>query len=72
MDFELPDGDGADATGQIKTLMPSVQVIMLTARTDDEALVRAIAAGCSGFVKKEDAGYRLTLRDTWTKEAQKG
>jgi DNA-binding NarL/FixJ family response regulator len=55
MDFELPDGDGPDATEQIKALMPSVHVIMLTARTDDEALVRAIAAGCSGFVKKEDA-----------------
>jgi DNA-binding NarL/FixJ family response regulator len=28
---------------------------MLTARTDDDALVRAIAAGCSGFVRKADA-----------------
>lgn len=55
MDFGLPDGDGALATEQIKALMPSVQVIMLTARTDDQALVRAIAAGCSGFVKKADA-----------------
>jgi DNA-binding NarL/FixJ family response regulator len=55
MDFELPDGDGPHATEQIKALTPSVKVIMLTARTDDEALVRALAAGCSGFVKKEDA-----------------
>ncbi|MEY2423259.1 MAG: cyclic di-GMP phosphodiesterase [Acidimicrobiaceae bacterium] len=55
MDFELPDGDGPQATEQIKALMPSVKVIMLTARTDDTALIRAIAAGCSGFVKKEDA-----------------
>jgi putative two-component system response regulator len=55
MDFELPDGDGPQATGRIKALTPSVKVIMLTARTDDRAVVRAIAAGCSGFVKKEDA-----------------
>ncbi|MEY2434342.1 MAG: cyclic di-GMP phosphodiesterase [Acidimicrobiaceae bacterium] len=55
MDFELPDGDGPQATEQIKALTPSVKVIMLTARTDDQALVRAIAAGCSGFVKKADA-----------------
>jgi putative two-component system response regulator len=55
MDFELPDGHGAAATLQIKALTPAVKVIMLTARTDDEALVRAIAAGCSGFVRKEDA-----------------
>jgi response regulator RpfG family c-di-GMP phosphodiesterase/DNA-binding CsgD family transcriptional regulator len=55
MDFELPDGDGTEATERIKALTPSVKVVMLTARTDDQSLVRAIAAGCSGFVKKEDA-----------------
>jgi DNA-binding NarL/FixJ family response regulator len=54
MDFELPDGDGTQATEQIKALMPSVKVIMLTAHTDDEALVRAMAAGCSGFVTKHE------------------
>jgi putative two-component system response regulator len=59
MDFDLPDGDGPQATEQIKALTPSVKVIMLTSRTDDPALVRAIAAGCSGFVKKEDAARSL-------------
>ena len=37
MDFELPDGDGPQATEQIKALMPAVKVIMLTARTDDQS-----------------------------------
>jgi DNA-binding NarL/FixJ family response regulator len=55
MDFTLPDGDGDTAAAQIKTLMPAVGVIMLTACTGDAALVRAIAAGCSGFVRKDDA-----------------
>ena len=55
MDFELPDGDGPQATEQIKALMPDVQVIMLTVRADDEALVRALAAGCSGFVRKDES-----------------
>jgi putative two-component system response regulator len=55
MDFELPDGDGPQATQQIKALIPEVKVIMLTAHTDEQSLVRAVAAGCSGFVKKEDA-----------------
>jgi putative two-component system response regulator len=55
MDFELPDGDGPRATEQIKGLTPAVKVIMLTARTDDQSFVQAIAAGCSGFVKKEDS-----------------
>jgi putative two-component system response regulator len=55
MDFELPDGDGPQATAQVKALTPSVKVVMLTARNDDEAFTRAIAAGCSGFVTKESA-----------------
>lgn len=55
MDFELPDGDGPQATARIKALTPEVKVIMLTAHADGQALARAIAAGCAGFVKKEDA-----------------
>jgi DNA-binding NarL/FixJ family response regulator len=55
MDFELPDGDGPQATQLIKSMVPAIHVVMLTARTDDEALVRAIAAGCSGFVRKADS-----------------
>jgi putative two-component system response regulator len=55
MDFELPDGDGPQATEQIKALMPWVKVVMLTVRSDDKARVRAVAAGCSGFVKKVDS-----------------
>ncbi len=54
MDFELPDGNGPQATEQIKALTPEVKVIMLTARTDDDAMIQAMAAGCSGFVKKEE------------------
>jgi cyclic di-GMP phosphodiesterase len=55
MDFDLPDGNGLQATEQIKALMPSIKVIMLTVHIDDESLVGAIAVGCSGFVKKQDA-----------------
>ncbi|HWW54589.1 MAG TPA: response regulator [Acidimicrobiales bacterium] len=59
MDFELPDGDGAEATERIKVLAPSVKVIMLTVRADEQALVRAIESGCSGFVRKDEAVDRL-------------
>jgi putative two-component system response regulator len=59
MDFELPDGDGPYATAQIKALTPAVKVIMLTARADEQSLVRAIEAGCSGFVQKEDTVEKL-------------
>jgi DNA-binding NarL/FixJ family response regulator len=54
MDFELPDGDGPQATEQIKALIPTAKVVMLTGRTEDAAMVRAIGAGCSGFVTKTE------------------
>ena len=59
MDFELPDGDGAEATEHIKRYNPATKVVMLTARSDQAALVRALAAGCSGFVTKGDSPDRL-------------
>jgi putative two-component system response regulator len=54
MDFELPDGDGVQATREIKARMPFVRVVMLTGRADRDAFVRAVAAGCAGFVNKTD------------------
>jgi DNA-binding NarL/FixJ family response regulator len=54
MDFHLPDGDGPEATRQLRALRPSSKVIMLTARSDEQALTDALAAGCAGFVRKED------------------
>lgn len=59
MDFELPDGDGAQATRRILRMMPSVKVVMLTGRTDRDACARAVAAGCAGFVRKTDPIERL-------------
>jgi putative two-component system response regulator len=59
MDFELPDGDGVDATRQIKALLPRTKVVMLTGRTDEYSMVRAIDAGCAGFVTKTQATETL-------------
>ncbi|MGH2785622.1 MAG: response regulator transcription factor [Actinomycetota bacterium] len=55
MDYELPDGDGAIATERIKAELPSVQVVMVTSFDDEAVLVRAIEAGCSGFITKHKA-----------------
>jgi putative two-component system response regulator len=52
MDFELPDGNGALATAQIKSVCPAAKVIMLTGRSDDGAMVQALAAGVSAFLTK--------------------
>lgn len=55
MDYELPDGDGAAATERVKTDVPTVQVVMVTSFDDEAVLVRAIEAGCSGFITKHKA-----------------
>lgn len=55
IDFELPDGDGADATSQINAILPRAKVVVITSRTDDEALVRCVAAGCAGFVTRQES-----------------
>lgn len=59
MDLELPDGDGAEATEHVKRYAPQVKVVMLTGRTDQAAMVRALGAGCSGFVTKTEGTDRL-------------
>jgi two-component system response regulator DevR len=59
MDYALPDGDGVTATVAIKSLQPEVKVVMLTAFLDEEVLVAAIEAGCSGYVTKYKGAEEL-------------
>jgi len=56
MDYNLPDENGAAATMTIKSRWPGVAVIMLTGSGAEEALAKAIEAGCSGFLVKELRG----------------
>jgi len=55
MDYELPDGDGAQATERIKHDVPAAQVVMVTSFDDEAVLVKAIESGCSGFITKHKA-----------------
>lgn len=52
LDHRLPDGDGVSAIGELRSLRPSVQVVVLTASAADHVLIQAIEAGASGFVSK--------------------
>lgn len=60
LDHRLPDGDGADAIGELLALRPSAQVVMLTASAADHVLVKALEAGASGFVSKTRSLAELT------------
>ncbi len=55
INVELPDGDVADATSQMLAILPRSKVVIITPRADDDALVRCVAAGCSGFVTEQDS-----------------
>src|ERR1700737_353185 len=50
---------GSSETEAIKALIPTATVVMLTARTDQQALMGAIGAGGTGFVAKTDAIDKL-------------
>lgn len=53
LDYQLPDMDGITTAVGIKQAAPSVQVVILTGADPDEALaLRAVEAGCLGFVTK--------------------
>lgn len=52
MDVRMPVMDGVTATVQVRQKLPTCQVIMLTTFDDEESIVKALAAGASGYLLK--------------------
>ena len=52
MDFSLPDGNGADATGLILREHPNSKIVFLTMSEEDENLFAAIRSGAKGYLLK--------------------
>ena len=52
MDLRLPGIDGDEATAQILEVAPGVRVVVLTTYENDDAILRAIGAGASGYLLK--------------------
>ena len=65
MDLMIPGKDGVAACREIVDLLPDTRVLMLTASTEDEAVIAAVAAGATGYVVKDDSLVELleSLRD---------
>jgi DNA-binding NarL/FixJ family response regulator len=59
LDVRLPDGDGVMVCREIRSLMPEVACLMLTAFSDDEALFDSIMAGAAGYMLKHIHGTDL-------------
>lgn len=60
LDVQLPDGDGIEVCAQLVPQLPNTKFLILTSFLDDEAMMRAIVAGASGYVLKEIRGTDLT------------
>jgi DNA-binding NarL/FixJ family response regulator len=60
LDHRLPDGDGVSAIRELRTIRPSVEIVVLTASAADHVLVAAIEAGAAGFVSKTRSLQEVT------------
>jgi DNA-binding NarL/FixJ family response regulator len=52
MDIQLPGMSGIDCVAQLKPLLASARVVMVTVYEDPERIFRAIRAGASGYLLK--------------------
>lgn len=59
MDIEMPVMDGISATEIIKKAYPQVKILILTTFDDDDKIFRAILAGASGYILKEENAATL-------------
>jgi len=59
MDIRMPELDGLEATRRIIAADPSSRILILTTFDLDEYVYRALEAGASGFVLKDDPPEQL-------------
>ncbi|HXR03623.1 MAG TPA: response regulator transcription factor [Verrucomicrobiae bacterium] len=59
MDINLPGMNGVECVRQLKTLLPELQVMMLTVYEDTENIFNALAAGASGYLLKRTTSKEL-------------
>jgi len=52
MDIQLPNLSGIECTAQLKRLLPSVQIIMVTVYEDTDRIFKALRAGACGYLLK--------------------
>lgn len=55
MDLSMPGAGGVEATRQVRALLPSVRVLVVTTFSDDHRVRAALAAGATGYLLKDAA-----------------
>lgn len=65
MDLIMPRMNGIDACREITGLLPTARVMVLTAATEEDAVIQCVAAGATGYLQKYSGKEKLvaTLRD---------
>ena len=65
MDVMMPIKNGIDACREITEALPDTKVLMLTAASEKDAVIEAVAAGATGYLQKYSGKDRLlnTVRD---------
>ena len=61
IDISMPELNGIEATRQIQHETPQVKVIVLSMRSDRQAVLAAFAAGTSGYLLKESAFEEMVI-----------
>ena len=52
MDINLPGMNGVECVRKLKSILPKIQVMMLTVYEDTENIFNALAAGANGYMLK--------------------
>jgi DNA-binding NarL/FixJ family response regulator len=65
MDIFLPRMSGIECTSRLKTLLPQLRIIILTAMNDEDLVFMALEAGADGYLLKRTrpADLRMALLD---------
>ena len=59
LDLHLPDVNGIEALHQLKRSCPTLDVIIISATIDDDALLDALLAGASGYLTKDTSAIEM-------------
>ena len=61
LDVGMPGLNGLEVAGRLAALDPSIRVLILSMHTSEEYVLRALRAGCSGYLLKGSAVSELEL-----------
>ena len=61
MDLRMPQLDGVEATRQIRSAHPQIEIVVLTTYADDASILGALQAGARGYLTKDAGASRHAI-----------